>query len=245
MEVEKVTPYGSQESKTGQVSRMFDNIAPAYDFMDRAMTLGLDIRWRKKAARIVARHAPKSILDVATGTGDLAIALARMVESASSITGIDLSEGMLEVAMCKSKEAGLEDKITFLQGDCMQLPMADSTFGTVTAAFGVRNFEHLELGLAEMQRVLAPGGLLCIMELSTPTNPVVKPFYHFYTRVVIPIAGKIVSRDRRAYTYLPESIAAMPQGDEMLQILRSVGFVECRCRRFTFGVCSLYTAIKP
>lgn len=245
MEVEKVTPYGGQESKTGQVCQMFDNIAPAYDFMDRAMTFGLDIRWRKKAADIVARHAPKSILDVATGTGDLAVSLARTVKTVEKITGIDLSEGMLEVAIRKSKEAGLVDKISFLQGNCMQLPMAEGTFGAVTGAFGVRNFEHLELGLAEMLRVLVPGGLLCVMELSTPTNPIVKPFYHLYTRAVIPVVGKLVSRDRRAYTYLPESIAVMPQGDEMLQILRSVGFAECCCRRLTLGVCSLYTAIKP
>lgn len=242
---EKVTPYGGSESKTGQVRQMFDNIAPAYDFLDHAMTLGIDIRWRRRAAKVVAKHAPGSILDVAVGTGDFAIMLQKRVNPPLGITGIDISAGMLEVAERKIASAGMDGKINFVQGDSLNMPFADGSFGAVTAAFGVRNLERLERGVGEMHRVLAPGGMLCILELSVPTNPVVKALYKLYTRLIIPVGGGVVAKDRQAYAYLPQSIAAMPQGEEMLAMLRRAGFTQCSCRRLTLGVCSLYTAIKP
>ena len=242
-DAEKITPYGSGESKTGQVRRMFDNIATVYDVMDHAMSLGLDKRWRRKAAKIVAKSEPKTILDMATGTGDFALALRRNVASVRSITGVDISPGMIEVAKQKLEAAGAD--VTLVVGDGMRLPFGDGSFDAVTVAFGVRNFESLEKGIAEMARTLASGGTLCIIELTLPTNPVIKPLYKLYTRLVIPAGGKMVARDRRAYAYLPHSIEAMPQGEEMLDIIRRAGLEQCKCRCLTMGVCAIYTAIKP
>jgi demethylmenaquinone methyltransferase/2-methoxy-6-polyprenyl-1,4-benzoquinol methylase len=172
IKAEKVTPYGTKQSKGEQVEEMFDNIAPAYDFMNRAMTLGIDRNWRKKVVKAVAAATPSAILDVATGTGDLAIQLAKANPQAQ-LTGIDLSEGMLEVGRRKVAQANLDNRITLRQADCLALPFADASFDIVTVAFGVRNFEHLDKGYAEMQRVLRPGGKLIVLELSTPTSPVV------------------------------------------------------------------------
>lgn len=241
---EKITPYNGTESKTGQVRQMFNSIAPAYDFMNRAMTFGIDRIWRKIAVRLVESLHPGSILDVATGTGDLAIQLYNTIHPQEGIIGIDLSKGMLDVAVEKVAQAGLGEKIRFEEGDCLKMRFDDNTFDAVTVAYGVRNFEHLQQGYAEMYRVLNSGGMLCVVELSTPTNPVIKLLYDIYTRTLIPLAGRIVSKDVRAYSYLPESIAAVPQGEEMLGIMCEVGFKECRCRRLTFGVCSIYTGIK-
>ena len=151
---------------------------------------------------------------------------------------------MLEVAQHKVKEANLDKVISFEEGDCLKMRFAENTFDAVTVAYGVRNFEHLEQGYAEMHRVLNPGGILCVVELSTPTNPVIKLFYDIYTHTLIPLAGRLVSKDVRAYSYLPESIAAVPQGEAMLDIMRRAGFKECRCRKLTFGVCSIYVGVK-
>lgn len=241
---ETIKPYNSTESKTGQVRQMFDSIAPAYDFMNRAMTLGIDRLWRRKAVRLVGEHAPRRLLDVATGTGDLALQLYRRLRPEQGIVGIDLSQGMLDVARRKVAEAGLSDAISFEVGDCLNLRFADGTFDAVTVAYGVRNFEHLDRGYAEMYRVLDKGGVLCVVELSTPTGKMVRRLYDLYTLHVIPFVGRLVSNDVRAYSYLPESIAAVPQGEAMLDIMRAAGFTDCRCRALTFGTCSIYIAKK-
>lgn len=241
---EKINPYDNNRSKTEQVQEMFDSIAPAYDFMNRAMTFGIDHLWRAKAVKMMGRNKPANILDVATGTGDLAIRIARTLHP-DHITGIDLSDGMLEIGRKKAKEAGLDYIIEFVQGDCLDLPFDDNTFDCVTVAYGVRNFEHLDQGYRQMQRVLRPGGMLCVIELSTPTSPLVKPLYKFYTRCIIPFIGRMVSKDTRAYSYLPESIAAVPQGNTMLQLMSEAGLTQCSYRPLTFGTCTIYTAVKP
>lgn len=240
--VEHVTPY-SEGSKTEQVRQMFDTIAPAYDFMNRAMTLGIDIWWRRLAVKRLKRIHPKLILDVATGTGDFAIQLNESVHP-QHITGIDLSQGMLDEAHRKVKEKGQDQVISFEQGDCMALPMQDETFDAVTVAFGVRNFEHLEQGYKEMARVLKPGGMLCVLELSTPTNPIIRWFYDIYTLHIIPAIGAMKSGDKSAYRYLPQSIAAVPQGDDMLKLMRNAGLRKTAFKRLTLGVCTIYTAVK-
>ena len=240
--VEQVTPY-NEGTKTEQVRQMFDAIAPAYDFMNRAMTLGIDIWWRRLAVKRLKRIHPASILDVATGTGDFALQLHQSLKP-QHITGIDLSQGMLDEACRKVKEKGLDQVITFEQGDCMALPMQDETFDAVTVAFGVRNFEHLQQGYKEMARVLKPGGMLCVLELSTPTNPVIRWFYDLYTLHIIPWVGSLKSGDKSAYRYLPQSIAAVPQGDEMLQMMRNADLRETACKRLTLGTCTIYTAVK-
>lgn len=241
---EKVTPYNNTESKSGQVKQMFNSIAPAYDFMNRAMTMGIDRIWRKIAVKMVAETNPASILDVATGTGDLTLQLYDKIRPAKGIIGIDLAQGMLDVAERKINEAGLAENIKFEVGDCLKMRFPDKTFDAVTVAYGVRNFEHLEQGYTEMYRVLTDGGVLCVVELSTPTNPVLKLMYDIYTRTLIPLVGRLVSKDTRAYSYLPESIAAAPQGEAMLDIMRRAGFSDCRCRRMTFGACSIYIGRK-
>lgn len=241
-QVEQVKPYG-EGAKTEQVRQMFDSIAPAYDFMNRAMTMGIDIWWRKLAVKRLKRLHPTRLLDVATGTGDFAIQLHRSLQP-QHITGIDLSQGMLDEAKRKVKEKGLEKDISFEQGDCMALPMQDEAFDAVTVAFGVRNFEHLLQGYREMARVLKPGGMLCVLELSTPTNPIIRWFYDLYTLHIIPAIGTIKSGDKSAYRYLPQSIAAVPQGDDMLQLMREAGLRDATFKRLTLGVCTIYSAIK-
>lgn len=246
-QVENIKPYHEQGSKTEQVRDMFDSIAPAYDFMNRAMTLGIDRWWRHVAVGRVARHLQDypipRLLDVATGTGDFAIQLQRSVASAV-VHGIDLSQGMLDVARRKVEDRGLQDAITFEQGDCLALPYDDDSFDAVTVAFGVRNFEHLDRGYSEMCRVMRPGGILCVLELSTPQNRLVRWFYDLYTLHIIPWAGSLKSGDKSAYRYLPQSIAAVPQGDAMLDIMRKAGFTKCQAHTLTLGTCSLYTGVK-
>lgn len=223
---------------------MFDAIAPAYDFMNHAMTLGIDRWWRKVAVNRVKSTQPASILDVATGTGDFAINLYNAIKP-QHVMGVDLSEGMLEVARRKATEHGLDKVITFEQGDCLDLRFDNECFDAVTVAFGVRNFEHIDKGYSEMLRVLRPGGMLCVIELSTPRNPLVRWFYDLYTLHIIPFVGSLKSHDRNAYRYLPLSIAAVPQGEDMLNIMRSVGFDDCHARTLTLGTCTIYTARRP
>lgn len=222
---------------------MFDAIAPAYDFMNRAMTFGIDKLWRAKAVRMLRTTPHADILDVATGTADLAIRLAREL-APCHVTGIDLSEQMVAVGRSKVAQASLSDSITLTTGDCLALPMPDASFDCVTVAYGVRNFEHLDLGYREMARVLRPGGVVCVIELSTPTAPIIKTLYHIYTRYIIPTIGRFVSKDQRAYTYLPESIAAVPQGDAMLQLMRNAGLSDCSFHKLTFGTCTIYIGHK-
>ena len=243
-QVEQVTPYNdSTSAKTEQVRQMFDSIAPAYDFMNRAMTMGIDIWWRRLAVKRLKRIRPTSILDVATGTGDFAIQLHNTLHP-QHITGVDLSQGMLDEAVRKVKQKGLDGAITFEQGDCMALRMKDETFDAVTVAFGVRKFEHLLQGYREMARVLKPGGMLCVLELSTPTHPLIRWFYDLYTLHIIPWLGSLKSGDKSAYRYLPQSIAAVPQGDDMLQLMRNAGLREATFKRLTLGVCTIYIGIR-
>lgn len=236
-----ITPYHDSRQKREQVREMFDNIAPAYDGMNLAMTLGLDKKWRKLTARSV--QGCDRILDLATGTGDLAILLAKSNPNCQ-VTGLDLSERMVTIGKEKVAKSGLNSKVHLNTGDCLALPFGDETFAGITCAFGVRNFQDLLRGYQEMFRVLEPGGRVAILELSSPTRSYIKPFYHFYTRCVIPFVGRVASHDRRAYSYLPESIAAVPQGQEMLELMSQAGFEQCKARAMTWGVCSLYTATK-
>ena len=241
MRVEEIKPYSSEGEKARQVEEMFDSIAPAYDFMNRAMTLGIDRWWRRVAVKMVGKSQPRRILDVATGTGDFAIGLYNKIHP-QQVVGIDLSQGMLDVARTKVVKHGLQDAITLQQGDCLALPFNDGDFDAVTVAFGVRNFEHLLQGYEQMHRVLAPGGVLCVVELSTPRNCVVRWFYDLYTLHIIPWFGALKSHDKSAYRYLPQSIAAVPQGDDMLAIMREAGFKDCKVKRMTLGTCSIYFA---
>ncbi len=244
VKAEHIKPYDGERAKTEQVREMFDSIAPAYDWMNRAMTFGVDRNWRRLMVERIAALHPGHILDIATGTGDLAISLAKRIPAAK-VQGIDLSEGMIAIGRRKVSEAGLADRVTLTCGDSLALPLPDASVDVVTVAFGVRNFEHLDRGYAEMFRVLRPGGRLYVLELSTPVNPIVKPFYRLYTRCLIPVVGRMVSKDNRAYSYLPESIAAVPQGNDMLRLISEAGFSAPSFRRMTFGVCTLYQAVRP
>ncbi len=241
---EHISPYtGDSRDKTSQVEAMFDSIAPAYDFMNAAMSFGLHRRWLRKAIAEAALGNPVEILDVATGTADVAIALGRRMPQAR-ITGIDLSEGMLEVGRRKVARAGLGGRIELRQADCLHLPFDDESFDCITVAYGVRNFKRLLEGYREMVRVLRKGGRLVVIELSTPPSPVVRPFYRFYTRCIIPAVGRMVSKDVRAYSYLPESIAAVAQGKDMTSLMERAGLSGTSFRRMTFGVCTIYTGIR-
>ncbi|MBE6317661.1 MAG: bifunctional demethylmenaquinone methyltransferase/2-methoxy-6-polyprenyl-1,4-benzoquinol methylase UbiE [Bacteroidales bacterium] len=243
VKAEKINPYDNNRAKTEQVKEMFDSIAPAYDFMNRAMTFGIDKCWRAKAVKMIKAYSPKTILDVATGTGDLAIKLARSLKP-RKITGIDLSEGMIEIGRKKVEEANLSHIIDFLAGDCLNLPFDENQFDCITVAYGVRNFEHLDQGYREMHRVLQPSGVLCVIELSTPTSRIIRPLYNLYTHYIIPFVGRLISKDVRAYNYLPESIAAVPQGNDMLHLMREAGFNNCQFKSLTFGSCTIYLAKK-
>lgn len=244
LDAEQVKPYDSRRPKAEQVEMMFDAIAPAYDFMNRAMTLGIDKWWRAKAVRMLRQEHPCRILDIATGTGDLAIKLARSIPGCT-VDGVDLSQGMIEIGRRKVQAAGLSGRVTMQTGDCLNLQMPGCSYDAITVAYGVRNFEHLMAGYVEMARVLRPGGMLCVIELSTPRGRIVRPLYNLYTRGVIPAVGRMVSKDARAYSYLPESIEAVPQGETMIELMRRAGLVRCHYRPLTFGVCTIYTAYKP
>ena len=240
---ENINPYDDNRPKTEQVREMFDSIAPAYDFMNRAMTFGIDKLWRRCAVKMIAKYAPKRILDIATGTGDLAIRLAKSLKP-ESVVGVDLSEQMLAIGQEKVRKEGLAGIVSLSSADCMHLPFENEIFDCVTVAYGVRNFEHLQQGYEEMHRVLRSGGVLCVIELSSPTSPLVKPLYKAYTKWIIPAVGRLVSKDVRAYSYLPESIAAVPQGENMLALMKNVGFSQCSFTPLTFGTCTIYIAVK-
>lgn len=241
---ERINPYDSDSRpKSEQVRDMFDNIAPAYDFMNRAMTFGIDRRWRRIAVDMVARNPHDSILDIATGTGDLAMLLARRTQ-ARRITGLDLSQGMIDIGRRKIERAGLSGRIELICGDSLAMPFADAQFDAITVAYGVRNFADLLAGYREMARVLRPGGTLTVIELCTPTARLVRPLYRLYTRRIIPLMGRLVSKDVRAYSYLPESIAAVPQRAGMTALMEQAGFSDAAWRTLTFGTCAIYTARK-
>jgi len=232
----------SNLTKKAQVAEMFNNIAGKYDFLNHFLSLGIDRGWRKKAIEAIATVHPKRILDVATGTGDLAIAALK--SQPTEIIGVDIADQMLEVGRRKIQEQNLAKIITLLHGDSEALPFEEGSFDAITCAYGVRNFEHLEKGLREMNRVLKEGGKIAILEFSHPKNFPVKQAYQFYFRFVLPTMGKLVSKHSRAYTYLPESVKAFPEGQRFCEILGSCGFKEVQARPLTFGITTLYTAYK-
>mgnify|MGYP002517870519 FL=1 len=239
---ESVTPYG-EGSKQEQIRRMFDKIAPSYDRLNHALSLGIDRRWRRTAVDALGIHQPQQILDIATGTGDFALLLAKRIKP-QHIVGADISEGMMAVGREKVKEEGLQNVISFQYEDCMQLSFPDGSFDAVTSSYGVRNFQNLDKGLQEMQRVLRPGGHLLIVELTPPPCFPMKQLFWLYAHVVMPLLGRLISHDDSAYTYLPASMEAFPQPEQMEGILRKAGFTEVQWRRFTFGISTMYLATK-
>jgi len=239
---EEIKPY-HEGSKAAQVEQMFDNIAPTYDKLNHRLSWDIDKGWRKKAIRMLMPYAPKTVLDIATGTGDFAILSAQMLQP-DRLVGADISEGMMEIGRQKVKGQGLDSVISFVKEDCLHLSFDDNTFDAVTAAFGIRNFADLDQGLREMYRVLRPGGHLSIVELTTPPRFPMKQLFHIYSHMVLPVYGRLVSKDRSAYTYLTRTIEAFPQGETMMNILQRAGFRETVFQRLTFGICTLYTATK-
>lgn len=238
-----VIPYkDKQGSKKEQVANMFDNISSKYDFLNHFLSLGIDISWRKKAIKLLKKDQPKQILDIATGTGDFAIEA--LVLNPDKVTGVDISEGMLAVGREKMKKRNLSDKIELLSGDSEALQFEDNKFDAVIVSFGVRNFENLEKGLADMYRVLRPGGKTVILEFSKPKSFPFKQLYSFYFKWILPKIGNTISKDQAAYTYLPESVRQFPDGQDFLQILKKVGFKDTQCKPLTLGISSIYTGTK-
>ena len=240
---ESIKPYNEDEKKSVQVERMFDNIAPAYDQLNHTLSWGIDKSWRKRAINWLKPFQPQRMMDVATGTGDFAIQACRVLNP-KELIGTDISEGMMNVGRQKVKDAGLEGRISFAKEDCTALTFPDNRFDAITVAFGVRNFEDLDKGLREMHRVLDTEGKLVILELSEPDWFPMKQLYALYSKVVIPTLGKLMSKDHSAYTYLPQSIKAFPQGEVMREIILKAGFKEAKFKRLTLGICTLYTATK-
>jgi demethylmenaquinone methyltransferase / 2-methoxy-6-polyprenyl-1,4-benzoquinol methylase len=240
---ENLSPYNSSDDKHKQVENMFDTIAPDYDFMNRLMSFRQDLRWRKKALKQLNRFSPKSVLDVAAGTGDFTLDTFKIIHP-EHITGIDLSDEMLQIARNKTAKAGLTNVIQFDQQDCLSLTFKDGTFDAVTVAFGVRNFENIAKGLREMYRVLKPGGVLIILELSRPDRFPYNVFFKWYAGIFMPLAGRLFTKDWKAYRYLPASIQLVPQGEAMISLLDNAGFKAIEYTPFTFGVCSFYLGVK-
>ena len=240
---EDIKPYNKEEQKAVQVEKMFDNIAPTYDSLNHILSLGIDKIWRRQAIKRLKPFHPQHMMDVATGTGDFAIQACRMLNP-EELIGTDISEGMMNVGRGKVKQMGLDKQISFAKEDCTELTFPNNRFDAITVAFGIRNFEDLDKGLKEMHRVLVPGGHLVILELSEPVSCPMKQLYSIYSRGVIPFVGKIMSKDNGAYTYLPDSIRAFPQGEVMQDIIRKAGFQQVEFKRLTFGVCTLYFATK-
>lgn len=238
-----VVPYKEQEgSKKEQVAEMFNNISHRYDFLNHFLSLGIDILWRKKAIRLLKEDQPKQILDIATGTGDFAIE--SLALNPEKVIGVDISAGMLEHGKQKMKRKGLDHIIDMQMGDSEKLLFESNTFDAVIVSFGVRNFENLEKGLSDMFRVLKPGGKTVIIEFSRPRKFPMKQLYSFYFKSILPIIGKLISKDQSAYTYLPESVEAFPDGADFLSILKKVGFKSTECRPLTFGISSIYIGQK-
>ena len=238
-----IKPYNEEGEKTEQVEQMFDNIAYKYDTLNHTLSFNIDRIWRSKAIAWLRPFHPQHMMDVATGTGDFAILACNKLQPAKLI-GTDISEGMMAVARNKVKKQGLSDKITFTREDCTSLSFADNTFDAITVAFGIRNFSDLDKGLSEMCRVLKPGGHLVILELTTPDRFPMKQCFTAYSKVVIPVIGKILSKDNNAYHYLPNTIQVFPQGEIMQKVIAKAGFSEVNFERLTFGICTLYTATK-
>lgn len=240
---ENIKPYEKDGEKSVQVEEMFNNIASSYDTLNHRLSLEIDKYWRKKAIKSLIQDSPKLILDIATGTGDFAIQSAKMLNP-DKIIGIDISEGMMGIGKRKVKEESLENIISFQREDCLQLSFEDNSFDAVTAAFGIRNFSELDKGLSEMCRVLKKGGKLCIIELTTPISFPMKQLFKIYSHTVLPLYGRLISKDQSAYRYLTATIEAFPQGEKMVGILSKAGFSDAFFKRLTFGICTMYIATK-
>ena len=252
-EQEKITPYYDSKKtdhtqtirseKASQVEQMFDHIAPTYDKLNHRLSWDIDKGWRKKAIKALAPYQPQTLLDIATGTGDFAILAAQMLQP-KRLVGADISEGMMDIGRQKVKALSLENVVTFEKEDCLHLSYHSDTFDAVTAAFGIRNFADLDAGLREMYRVLKPGGHLSIIELTTPVTFPMKQLFHIYSHTVLPVYGRLISKDTSAYSYLTKTIEAFPQGERMMDILMKAGFAEASFKRLTFGICTMYLATK-
>lgn len=237
-------PYKhSENSKKNQVEEMFDNISPRYDLLNHLLSVNIDKVWRKRAVKKLTQYHPKTILDIATGTGDFAIAASKI--EPEKIIGIDISEGMLKIGRKKISKKGLTEKIELIKADSENLPFKEKTFDAAVVGFGVRNFENLEIGLAEILRVLKPGGVFIVLEFSRPRHTPFKQFYNFYFSYILPFLGKLISKDKRAYNYLPESVREFPDGNHFIAILKKVGFVNGYWHPQTFGIASIYVIQKP
>ena len=243
MSAEHIKPYkNSDKGKKEQVAQMFDNISENYDGLNRVISFGIDVKWRKKVVSIIGKNNPKQILDIATGTGDLAIMMADL--NPDKVIGLDISAGMLEVGKQKVAKANLSNKIEMIVGDSEKMPFEDNTFDAITVSFGVRNFANLDKGLTEIKRVLKPGGTFVVLETSVPTKFPYKQGYHFHTSVILPIVGKLFSKDKVAYSYLSESANSFPFGEKFNNILLKNGFTTAIDKPVTFGVASIYIATK-
>lgn len=243
MQKSKVTPYGDENrSKKEQVREMFDHIAHRYDFLNHLLSLGIDRSWRKKAVKTLKTIQPKKILDVATGTGDFAVECLSL--RPEKVIGLDLSDAMMEFGRKKAAKLKEENRLEFVVGDSEQLSYPDNYFDAITVGFGVRNFEHLELGLKEMRRVLRPGGRVAILEITQPARFPFRQLYALYFKGILPLIGRIFSKDSRAYSYLPESVSVFPERQQFTAILTKCGFTEARWESLTFGTCALYTCTK-
>ena len=240
---EEIKPYGKEGEKGKLVEEMFDNIAPTYDTLNHRLSWDIDKGWRKKAIRQLLPFQPKTILDIATGTGDFAILSAKELRPQRMI-GIDISEGMMKIGQKKVEAEGLQYIVSFKKDDCTHLSFDDNSFDAVTAAFGIRNFQNLDQGLSEMYRVLRPNGHLSIVELTTPVSFPMKQLFKLYSHTMLPVYGKLISKDTSAYSYLTNTIEAFPQGEVMLDILRKAGFKNASFKRLTFGICTMYFATK-
>lgn len=239
----KIKPYKDSDlSKKEQVTKMFDTISGDYDGLNRVISFGIDIKWRKRVVELITAQHPKMVLDIATGTGDLAIAMANT--NAEKIIGLDISSGMLEIGKQKIDKKGLSSKIEMVLGDSENMPFEDNTFDAITVAFGVRNFEHLERGLKDILRVLKPGGIFVILETSVPTKTPYKQGYGLYTKNILPLIGRAFSKDRSAYKYLCESASIFPYGEALNNILRKTGFINVEDFPQTFGVATIYKSSK-
>jgi demethylmenaquinone methyltransferase/2-methoxy-6-polyprenyl-1,4-benzoquinol methylase len=242
--VQEVKPYSQEGEKKQQVAEMFNNISHSYDFLNHFFSLGIDVLWRKKAIRILKKENPHRILDVATGTGDFALEAVRMKMQDVQITGVDISAGMIEVGKKKVAKKKLEHAITLQSADSENLPFDTGHFDAFTVAFGVRNFQDLRKGMSEMLRVLKPGGMGVIIEFSRPNRFPIKQLFTFYFKYVMPTIGKLVSKDARAYTYLPESVDAFPSGNDFLKVMTELGYREVKCIPLSGGIASIYIGKK-
>ncbi len=240
---DNVKPYDPGDSKKSQVTSMFDKIAPFYDYLNRFLSLGIDVWWRKRAISTLKKVENQTILDIATGTADLAIEAHKQLKP-KSIVGLDISEKMLEIGRKKVLKKNLNDRIELISGDSENLPFSNDQFHTITAAFGVRNFENLEKGLGEMYRVMQPNGELMILEFSRPTTFPIKNIFNIYFKYLLPVIGKIKSKDPKAYKYLYESVQAFPDYDNFAQILKKIGFSNIQYKPLSFGICTIYSAKK-